>query len=182
MWNRRKEEEYQPKPATPSAPVYTPPAQEGMSMSTMPSRFEAESRTVATIGKSVTVTGNIYAREDLLIDGEVEGQVELQEHKLTIGANGKVKASIRAREIVIIGAVNGDVEASDRIEIKKEARLVGDIKTARIVIDDGAYFKGSIDIIKTEVPKAAPAKPAAAPAPAAPAQQTLAASATPEKR
>jgi len=108
--------------------------------------------------------GQIYSREDLTIDGEVEGTVELQEHRLTVGPNGRVQASIKAREIVVLGSVHGNVEATDKIEIKKDARLVGDLKTARIVIEDGAYFKGTIDITKADVPKA-DRKPQPAPAP-----------------
>ena len=109
-----------------------------------------------------------------VLDGDVEGTVELMEHKLTIGPNGNIHAGIKAREVVALGAIQGNVEASDRIEIRKDAKLVGDIKTARIVIEDGAYFKGSIDIVKTE-PRVAPAPlrhqaaaatPIAAPVPA----------------
>jgi cytoskeletal protein CcmA (bactofilin family) len=125
----------------------------------------------ATIGKAVKIAGQIYSREDLYVDGDVEGTIELMEHKLTVGPNGKVHAGIKAREVVALGVIQGNVEASDRIEIRKDAKLVGDIKTARIIIEDGAYFKGSIDIVKSE-PKAAPSQPrpqaAAAPAPAAP--------------
>jgi cytoskeletal protein CcmA (bactofilin family) len=103
------------------------------------------------------IKGQIYSREDLTIDGEVEGTVELQEHRLTVGTSGKVQADgIKAREIVVLGTIQGNVEATDKIEIKKDARLVGDIKTARIVIEDGAYFKGSIDISKSESAKAPP--------------------------
>jgi cytoskeletal protein CcmA (bactofilin family) len=112
------------------------------------------------LGKSVIVKGQIYSREDLTIDGEVEGTVELQEHRLTIGPNGKVRASVKARELVVLGTIHGDVETTDKIDIRKEAKLVGDIKTARIVIEDGAYFKGNIDIVRAEA-----ARPAAAPAP-----------------
>src|SRR5215475_11941248 len=133
-------------------------------MSTMPSRAydprpESKENGSATLGKNVIVKGQIYSREDLTIDGEVEGTVECQEHRLTIGPNGKVRASVKAREVVVLGTIHGDVETSDKIEIRKEAKLVGDIKTARIGIEDGAYFKGSIDIVKAE-----PAKPAAKPA------------------
>jgi cytoskeletal protein CcmA (bactofilin family) len=120
----------------------------------------------ATIGKAVKINGQIFSKEDLYIDGDVEGTVELHENKLTIGPNGRVQATVRAREVAVLGAVQGNVEASDRIEIRKEAKLVGDIKTARIIIEDGAYFKGSIDIVKPE-PKPAAAAPAAAPRPAA---------------
>ena len=117
----------------------------------------------ATIGKAVKINGQIFSKEDLYIDGDVEGTVELHESKLTIGPNGRVQASVRAREVVVLGAIQGNVEAMDRIDIRKEAKLVGDIKTARIVIEDGAYFKGSIDIVKTGDSK--PASPPQAPAP-----------------
>ena len=108
----------------------------------------------ASIGKAVKIVGQIFSREDLYVDGDVEGTIELLEHKLTIGPNGKVQAAIKAREVVALGAIQGNVEAHDRLEIRKDAKLVGDIRTARIIIEDGAYFKGSIDIVKSE-----PAKP-----------------------
>jgi cytoskeletal protein CcmA (bactofilin family) len=128
-------------------------------MSTMSGRaIDVEApRGNAFIGKSVIVKGNIFSREDLYIDGELDGTVELQEHRLTIGTHGKVQSgSVKAREIVVLGTVHANVEASDKIEIRKEAKLVGDIRTARIVIEDGAYFKGSIDITRPDVAKAAP--------------------------
>jgi cytoskeletal protein CcmA (bactofilin family) len=95
----------------------------------------------------------------------VEGTVEAPDHKLTIGPNGTVHATVKAREVIALGTIQGNVEAADKIEIRKEARLVGDIRTSRIIIEDGAYFKGSIDIVKLE-PKAAP-KPQPAPVAAA---------------
>jgi len=110
----------------------------------------------ATIGKAVMIKGQIFSREDLVIDGEVEGTVEAHEHRVTVGPNGKVQAGVKAREIVVQGTIQGNVDAAEKIEIKKDARLVGDIKTARIVIEDGAYFKGSIDITKDNK---APAQP-----------------------
>ena len=145
-----------------------------------PSRtFEPEAtspRGSAALGKNVTVKGQIFAREDLTIDGEVEGTVECQEHRLTIGPNARVQAGLKAREIIIHGSIQGNVDATDKIDIKKEAKLVGDIKTSRIVIEDGAYFKGSIDISKA----AAGAKPATAPpAPQPAASPTSAAAPTP---
>src|ERR1700692_3336617 len=166
MWNRRKEEE--PAPRTTSAPpTSSEPAKEGIPMSSLPSRpTEPRSDVVrggaAIIGKSVVLKGQIYGREDLTIDGEVEGTVELQEHRLTVGPNGKVVATIKAREIVVLGTVQGNIETRDKIDIRKEAKVVGDIRTARIVIEDGAYFKGSIDIVRAETPK-----PAAVPKPQA---------------
>ncbi len=118
----------------------------------------------ASLGKSVLVKGQIFSREDLTIDGEVEGTIELQENRLTIGPNGKVTANIKAREIIVLGTVNGNLEVTDKIDIRKEARLVGDIKSARVVIEDGAFFKGSIDIVKPDPPKVVP-QPKAQPAP-----------------
>jgi cytoskeletal protein CcmA (bactofilin family) len=172
MWNKKREED-------PPRPSYTPPAppansfsvpnpvevrKETSTVSSMPpARFEAEPRGgAATIGKAVKVVGQIFSREDLYIDGEVEGTVEALEHKLTIGPNGTVRATIKAREVVALGAIHGNVEATDKIEIRKDAKLTGDIRTARIIIEDGAYFKGSIDIVKPEPVKAK--APASAPA------------------
>jgi len=101
-----------------------------------PARFEPESRGgSATVGKAVKIVGQIYSKEDLYVDGEVEGTVEAMEHKLTIGPNGTVKATVRSREVVVLGSISGNVEATDKLEIRKDAKLVGDIKTARIIIE-----------------------------------------------
>jgi cytoskeletal protein CcmA (bactofilin family) len=161
MWNKKKEEEYPPKPA--SAPASTASqVKENVPMSTSPtpSHSASDSRGPAIIGKSVMIKGQIFSREDLTIDGEIDGSVELHEHRLTVGPNGKLQAGVKAREVVVLGTIHGNVEASDKIDIRKDAKLVGDIKTARIVIEDGAYFKGSIDIARPEAGKpAAPAQP-----------------------
>jgi len=134
-------------------------------------RFEPDTRGAgnsATIGKAVKIVGQIYSKEDLYVDGDLEGTVEALEHRLTIGPNGSVHAGIKAREVVALGTIQGNVEATEKIEIRKDAKLVGDIKTARIIIEDGAYFKGSIDIVKPEPAKVAQQpKPQPAPAPAA---------------
>ena len=182
MWNRRKDDELPPKHANvPPAPAQaqTPKEVSTPTMSSMPMRTQesASSAGAATIGKAVMVKGQIFSREDLLIDGEIEGTVEAQEHRITIGPNGKVQAGVKAREIVVLGTIHGNVEAADKIDIRKDARLVGDIKTARIVIEDGAYFKGSIDIIKGEA-KQQPPQRQAAPQQPSPQQAPLAASAT----
>ncbi|HSW49000.1 MAG TPA: polymer-forming cytoskeletal protein [Bryobacteraceae bacterium] len=151
-------------------------AREGIPISTLPGRAsETEaSRGTALIGKSLLVKGQLFGREDLIVDGELDGSLELQEHRLTIGPNGKVQANIKAREVVVVGTVHGNIEATEKIDIRKDAKLVGDIRTARIMIEDGAYFKGSIDIQKPEVsrPPAAP-RPQTAAAAAAPQQQPL---------
>jgi cytoskeletal protein CcmA (bactofilin family) len=169
MWNRRKEDEFVPKSVS-LPPTSSELAKEGIPMSTLPGRFnelshETKSGASAVLGKSVIVKGQIYSREDLTIDGEVEGTVECQEHRLTVGPNGRVRAAVKAREVVVLGTIHGDVETSDKIDIRKDAKLVGDIKTARIGIEDGAYFKGNIDIVRPE-PKAAAVKAAAVPPPA----------------
>ena len=180
MWNKRREEE-RPKPYTPPAPAVTPappppqsvaePKKETSPVSMPAARFDSDNNKAATIGKAVKINGQIHSKEDLFVDGDVEGTVEAPDHKLTIGPNGTVHATVKAREVIALGTIQGNVEAADKIEIRKEARLVGDIRTSRIIIEDGAYFKGSIDIVKHE-PKAAP-KPqpapvaAASPAPAA---------------
>jgi cytoskeletal protein CcmA (bactofilin family) len=162
MWNKRKEEEYPPKSGpTPAAPANQTKENPPMSTAPTASHHVADSRGPAIIGKSVMIKGQIFSREDLTIDGEVEGSVELHEHRLTVGPHGKLQAGVKAREIVVLGSVHGNVEASDKIDIRKDARLVGDIKTARIVIEDGAYFKGSIDITRPETTKPAAATPAA---------------------
>ena len=102
----------------------------------------------------MSIKGEIRAREELLVDGEVEGSLESQS-LITVGPSGKVKANIQAREVVIYGSVRGNVEVSEKIAIREQGSLIGDIKSAGISIDDGAYFKGSIDIVRPE-PKAAP--------------------------
>src|SRR5215813_9378023 len=139
MWNKRREEEA-PKSYTPPAPAAkpAPPVQQPV--------VEPNSN-AATIGKAVKINGQIHSKEDLFVDGDVEGTVEAPDHKLTIGPNGTVHATVKAREVVALGTIQGNVEAADRIEIRKDAKLVGDIRTARIIIEDGAYFKGSIDIV-----------------------------------
>jgi cytoskeletal protein CcmA (bactofilin family) len=130
------------------------------------------------IGKSVKVIGQIFTKEDLYVDGDVEGTIESQENKVTVGPNGRVQASIRAREVIILGQVQGNVETSDKVDIRKDAKLVGDIIAARISIEDGALFKGSIDIKKPE-PKASSPAPAPSPAVAHPTPSMAAGAAGP---
>ena len=132
----------QPEPNRMSAPPQYTPQQSRPVVASAPTR-------TATIGASMYVKGDIRSKEELLVDGEVEGTVE-SESILTVGPNGKVKAGIKAREVIIYGSVRGDVEVSDKIAIREKGSLVGNIKSAGIVIDDGAYFKGSIDIIRPD--------------------------------
>ena len=103
---------------------------------------------MARLGASLHVKGEITGNEDLTIDGSVEGLVHLEDRKLTVGASARLTADVIAREVVVYGNVKGNLRARDRIEIKKDGSVVGDLTTARIMIEDGAYFKGSIEIDK----------------------------------
>ena len=111
-------------------------------------RPEQNRNDVAHIGKSVVIKGQLSGSEDLYLDGEVEGNISLMEHNLIVGPNGRVRANIIAKDVVIHGKVDGNVQGHERVELKKSAVLSGDISTQRIVIEDGAFFKGAIDIRK----------------------------------
>jgi cytoskeletal protein CcmA (bactofilin family) len=102
----------------------------------------------ATIGKSLVVKGEVSGSESLYIDGKVEGAINLPGNRVTIGRNGQVAANISAREVVVLGKVRGNIQASDRVDIRSEGSLTGDVVAARISIEDGAFFKGGIDITK----------------------------------
>ena len=141
MWNKRPE-----GPPESSEPAGHPPVR-------VTKRTEAAPAppppTMAVIGPSMNIKGEIRTREELIVDGEVEGVLESQS-LLTVGPNGKVKANIKAREVVVFGFVRGNVEAAEKIAIRDHGKVIGDIKTCGISIDDGAYFKGSIDISRPE--------------------------------
>jgi cytoskeletal protein CcmA (bactofilin family) len=113
----------------------------------------------ATIGKGLVIKGEITGTESLFVDGRVEGSINLPGNRVTVGTNGQVAASITAREIVVLGKIRGNVVASDRVDIRKEGALTGDVAAARISIEDGAFFKGGIDIRKPEAKTAAPGAP-----------------------
>src|SRR5438034_8167739 len=102
----------------------------------------------ATIGKSLVIKGEVTGSESLYIDGKVEGAINLPGNRVTVGRNGQVAANIVAREIVVLGKVRGNCQASDRVDIRSEGSLTGDVIAARISIEDGAFFKGGIDIRK----------------------------------
>ena len=104
----------------------------------------------ATISKGLTIKGEISGSESLFIDGKVEGSINLPGNRVTVGRNGQVAASVTAREIVILGKVRGNVSATDRVDIRAEGALTGDVAAARISIEDGAFFKGGIDIRKPD--------------------------------
>jgi cytoskeletal protein CcmA (bactofilin family) len=148
------------RPAPPPPPVVEPAAA---------SRVPVASAEQATIGKSLFIKGEITGSESLFVDGKVEGSINLAGNRVTIGRNGQVAANITAREIVVLGKVRGNVSATDRVDIRAEGSLNGDVSAARISIEDGAFFKGGIDIRKPEG-KSGPAAVAATPAAAEPAK------------
>ena len=149
-----------PEPSRP-APPPPPPAFEPAG------RAQAITSEQSTIGKGLIMKCDITGSESLFIDGKVEGSISLPGNRVTVGRNGQVVASITAREVVVLGKVRGNITASDRVDIRADGALTGDVACARISIEDGAFFKGGIDIKKADA-KPADAKPAAAaPAPAA---------------
>ena len=147
MWKPTQSGPSSPAP-TPEPIRQTPPAP-----SVEPTRPAAASSSTgeqATIGKGLFIKGEITGSESLYIDGKIEGTINLPGNRLTVGKNGQVNAAINAREIVVLGKVRGNVSATDRVDIRAEGSLTGDVAAARISIEDGAFFKGGIDIRKPE--------------------------------
>jgi cytoskeletal protein CcmA (bactofilin family) len=134
------------------------------------------------IGKSVVIKGELSGSEDLTIEGHVEGRIELKENVLTIGANARIRAEVFAKTVIVLGEVTGNVTATEKVDIRDNGSVDGDITSPRVAIAEGAHFRGSVDMQRaaakpqTPAPAPAPAKPAApaaAPAsaqPASPAQ------------
>ncbi|MCZ6747027.1 MAG: polymer-forming cytoskeletal protein [Acidobacteria bacterium] len=98
------------------------------------------------IGQSICIRGELTGDEDLTIEGRVEGKIDLKEHNLTIGPKGRIQAEIRAKSVIVRGEVNGNVHAGERVELAETGRVIGDIVSPRIIIADGARFKGSVDM------------------------------------
>jgi cytoskeletal protein CcmA (bactofilin family) len=117
----------------------------------------------ATIGRTLVIKGEISGSESLYIDGQVEGKIIMPESRVTIGRNGKVDASINAREVVVMGKVNGNIECSDRVDIRSEGSVTGDIATVRISVEDGAALKGGIQVKSEGKPQNQSQKSAEAP-------------------
>jgi cytoskeletal protein CcmA (bactofilin family) len=156
MWGSMEPE--MPEPTSAKGPERPAPVAtlasaktEGTAMSTDAMRplSTTSSGSIARLGASLHVKGEISGNEDLHIDGSVEGEIQLGDSKLTVGASAKLTGDVVAREVVVYGSVKGNFRARDRIEIKKDGSVVGDLTTARILIEDGAYFKGSIEIDRT---------------------------------
>jgi cytoskeletal protein CcmA (bactofilin family) len=174
MWKR--DQAVQPPSGQPAAPPSPPPP----TVATPSPRAEATpflERDNVNIGKSVVIKGELNGSEDLTIEGQVEGTIQLRDHVLTIGPNGKIKAQVFAKSVIVLGEVTGNVTASEKVDIRDKGSVDGDIISPRVAIAEGAHFRGSVDMQrKSGTPAAATqpqaAKPAAAPATASqPSQQ-----------
>lgn len=152
-WDKKPQEANPPKPPE---KVWGPPAAvkvESPMMEATPkvSNPIAPSQNPTVLGRSVVSRGELSANEDLLIEGQFDGNINLKDHCLTVGSNGQVKAEIHARQVIIHGMVNGNILAREKVEIRKTGRVQGDLTAAGVAIEDGAYFKGSIEIQRDDL-------------------------------
>jgi cytoskeletal protein CcmA (bactofilin family) len=151
MWNKQSQSD---APAgSPSQPAQWQPSQPAPVTTMSPRTSAPAARGVSTLGASLEIKGKISGEEDLQIDGKVEGSVALNGQRLTVGRSGHLNSEVWARELVVYGTLTGNIHASDRVEIKKDGSVTGDIATARISVEDGAYFKGRIEIERTKQSK-----------------------------
>ena len=172
FWKHK--EESPPAPKERPQPAFKP-EKEVLPVSTIPQERKPESlpqetrrSTTAHLGKTLMVKGELSGGEDLYVEGQVEGTIELREYSLTIGPNGRVHANVTAKNVILFGSLQGNLLAVDRVEIRKSGSMVGDVVAARVMIEDGASIKGSVDIQKpTEAPRTPEIKKADKPAPAA---------------
>jgi cytoskeletal protein CcmA (bactofilin family) len=136
----------QSQPGMPSTPSFQRSPEPASDPNAYSRPGTPSARNLACIGASLEIKGRIAADEDLQIDGKVEGPVSVRGHRLTVGRSGQLNSEVSTRELVVFGKVTGNVNATDRVEIKKDGAVIGDIQTARISIEDGAIFKGRIEI------------------------------------
>jgi cytoskeletal protein CcmA (bactofilin family) len=150
MWKPTNQPGTPGRPAEPERPTMSTPTAPAASDTAAAPRPVTTTTTSdqATIGKSLVIKGEVTGSESLYIDGRVEGSINLSGNRVTVGRNGVVAANINAREIVVLGKVRGNLTASDRVDIRSDGSLTGDVVAARISIEDGAFFKGGIDIRK----------------------------------
>ena len=149
MWKRDEPA----KPGAPAAPAAQPPAvtvpPAAEPVQSRPAFNDTQRGTTVNIGKSVVIKGELNGSEDLTIEGQVEGKIELRQNVLTIGANGKIKAQVFAKSVVILGEVTGNVTATEKVDIRDNGSVDGDIAAPRVAIAEGAHFRGSIDMQRT---------------------------------
>ena len=153
LWGKKPQATTSVAPAPESVPPAIPEVDEPMTDTIRKEPGSIASHAAQTImGRSVILRGDLSGGEDLLIEGQLEGTINLEDHCLTVGQNGRVTAEIHARQVVILGSVQGNITAGEKIEIRKSGHVVGDLVSAGIAIEEGAYFKGSIDILRGEMP------------------------------
>jgi len=152
MWNKKEDDFKQPEPAARPAPQPEPPR-----AVVEPVRAGGMMEQTGRIGKSIVIRGELSGHEDLTIEGTVEGKIELKEHHLIVGTTGKIQAEVFAKTVNIQGEVQGNVRAEDRIEIATSGTVKGDLVAPRIIIADGARFKGSVDMDKPAEARPRPA-------------------------
>jgi len=156
MWKPTNQPQTPARPTEPERPTTSAPSTPAMAASepvAAPRPVTTTTADQATIGKSLVIKGEVTGSESLYIDGRVEGSINLSGNRVTVGRNGVVSANINAREIVVLGKVRGNLTASDRVDIRSDGSLTGDVIAARISIEDGAFFKGGIDIRKGGQPQ-----------------------------
>jgi cytoskeletal protein CcmA (bactofilin family) len=144
MWKRDEAVKPTSGQVTSTAPAVQ--SSQSSSSASQPEPRQQTGRDVVNIGKSVVIKGELNGSEDLTIEGQVEGKIELKDHVLTIGPNGKIKAQVFAKALIVLGEVNGNVTATDKVEIKDGGSVDGDIIAPRVAIADGAHFRGSVDM------------------------------------
>ena len=149
MWNRKEAEEAQTR-ENPTAPA--PPHRLVEPTTTPTTTARGRDMSIVNIGQSIFISGELSGNEDLTIEGRVEGRIELRDHNLVIGPKGKIQAEIHAKTVTIHGEVVGNIHGDDRIEISNSGTVRGDIHAPRIVISDGARFKGTVDMEKAGEP------------------------------
>jgi cytoskeletal protein CcmA (bactofilin family) len=154
MWKR--DEAVKPAGHQPAPAPVPPPAASGGAPRTETS-FHTE-KDIVNIGKSVVIKGELNGSEDLTIEGHVEGTIQLKEHVLTIGPNGRIKAQVFAKSVIVLGEVTGNVTATDKVDIRENGSVDGDIVSPRVAIAEGAHFRGSVDMQRKGAPAAASAK------------------------
>ena len=174
MW-KRDEAVRPPQPTAAPTPSHVP---EASPVRTEPTRQHQE-RDMVNIGKSVIIKGELSGSEDLTIEGQVEGKIELRQNILTIGPNGKIKAQVFAKTVVVQGEVTGNITATERVDIRDAGSVDGDLSAPRVAIADGAHFRGAIDMQKGGAPKAAGDSKAADVKPASPPATAPASTSTP---
>ena len=176
MWKR--DEAVRPASGQPAVPQPPVPVTAGAPSPRPEASHTNMEKDIVNIGKSVVIKGELNGSEDLTIEGHVEGTIQLRDHVLTIGPNGRIKAQVFAKSVIVLGEVTGNVTASDKVDIRDNGSVDGDIVSPRVAIAEGAHFRGSVDMQRKAVP--APktdAKAATTPQPAAPMPQAQAAAA-----